>query len=369
MKSGTDVPDDLVDQIYEAAFVPELWSGVLDRLSAMTGSVGGAVLTASDRHPPRWAASEVVAPALHAFATGDAWKHNKRPERWLSAAHPGFLRDVDLFTDQELRDDQMSRELQTNGLGWQLGAVIPMSSGDVVVFSLERRFVDGAHDVAMRDAADPFRPHLARAGLLAARLGLERARNAVATLEAIGLPAAVTTASGHVLAANGLLDQSQILLPTAHGGLALPDARANELLRTAISTTAAGLSISRSIPMAAALDRPPVVIHVLPLSGAAHDIFSGAAIMLIVTTIGISVNAPDLSLLRSLFDLSPAEAKLAAGLSSGRTLKQAADDAGIRISTARSYLEGIFRKTGAHQQSQLVALLKSTQALIAPDRK
>ncbi len=169
------MPEDLVDQIYEAAFVPEMWPRVLDSLSAMTDSVGGAILATGDRHPPRWAASEVVAPALNAFATGDAWKHNKRPHRWLASAHPGFLRDVDLFTVQELRSDPMSHELQTNGLGWQLGAVIPMSSGEVVIFSLERRFADGAHDVAMREIADPFRPHLARAGLLAARLGLERA--------------------------------------------------------------------------------------------------------------------------------------------------------------------------------------------------
>ena len=42
----------------------------------------------------------------------------------------------------------------------------------------------------------------------------------------------------------------------------------------------------------------------------------------------------------------------------------AADGANIQFSTARSYLESIFRKTGTNQQSQLVALLKSTQPLI-----
>ncbi|MES2198496.1 MAG: hypothetical protein V4517_29085 [Pseudomonadota bacterium] len=51
-------------------------------------------------------------------------------------------------------------------------------------------------------------------------------------------------------------------------------------------------------------------------------------------------------LLRALFDLSPAEAKLAAALSLGGTLKQAADDARVGIGTARSNLENVFRKTG-----------------------
>jgi DNA-binding CsgD family transcriptional regulator/PAS domain-containing protein len=66
---------------------------------------------------------------------------------------------------------------------------------------------------------------------------------------------------------------------------------------------------------------------------------------------------------RALFALSPKEASLATSLASGRTLKQAADDNRIALSTARSYLETIFRKTGTRQQSHLVALLKSAQAI------
>jgi DNA-binding CsgD family transcriptional regulator len=46
------------------------------------------------------------------------------------------------------------------------------------------------------------------------------------------------------------------------------------------------------------------------------------------------------------------------------TLKESAADARISINTARSYLDSVFLKTGTHQQSQLVALLKSAQPLI-----
>ena len=67
---------------------------------------------------------------------------------------------------------------------------------------------------------------------------------------------------------------------------------------------------------------------------------------------------------RKLFDLTPTEARLAAALAGGLTLKDAAIHQGIRFSTARFYLHGIFRKTRTNQQSQLVALLKSTLPLI-----
>lgn len=354
----------LIENIYEAALVPDLWPSVLDQLSELTGSIGGAVLTRGRRHPPRWAASAPVAPALHAFASGEAWKYNKRAQRWISSGHAGFSRDVDLFTDEELRDDRMAAELHTHGLGWQLGTVIPMTSGEVVVFSLERRLADGAHDAAMRDIADPYRPHLARAGLLAARLGLHRAKTAVATLEAIGLPAVVTDAAGRVVAANGLVHRGEVFAPAAHGHFALSDPMADTLLKETIVSAVAGRLVARSIPMAGDGKRPAAIIHVLPLSGTAHDVFSNASVLVVATALDMSAKLPDLALLQGLFDLSPMEAKIAKGLCAGLALKQVAEEAEIQLSTARSYLEAIFRKTGAHQQSQLVALLKSTQPMV-----
>ena len=58
--------------------------------------------------------------------------------------------------------------------------------------------------------------------------------------------------------------------------------------------------------------------------------------------------------------------RLASSLAKGLSLKGAAQASDIRFSTARSYLESIFRKTGTNQQGQLVALLRSAQPLPAP---
>ena len=67
---------------------------------------------------------------------------------------------------------------------------------------------------------------------------------------------------------------------------------------------------------------------------------------------------------RDVFGLTAAEARLAVSLAAGQSLKAAADGSAIRFSTARSYLDSIFRKTNTHQQSQLVALIKSTQSFV-----
>ena len=365
MTIASEASASVVDDIYEAAFVPEKWPALLDQVSGMTGSIGGALLATGGRHPPRWAASEVIAPALRAYTSSEAWKENKRPQQVLSIRSGGFSRDIDLWTPEELERYRISDERSQHGLGWQLGSVIPMSSGETVIFTFDRRFDDGPHDVSMRNAADSLRPHLARAGLLAARLGLERARTMVATLAAIGLPAAVLARSGRVVAANELLQRmTSLFFEAAHGALAVTAPAAHALLQRAIVEYDRRDASVRSIPVPANDDRGAAVIHLLPVRGAAHDLFIGAEILIVATSVGANSASPSLSLLHGLFDLSPAEARLAAALAAGDPLKVIAANQGIQFSTARFYLDAVFRKTGTHQQSQLVALLKSAQPLI-----
>jgi DNA-binding CsgD family transcriptional regulator len=56
------------------------------------------------------------------------------------------------------------------------------------------------------------------------------------------------------------------------------------------------------------------------------------------------------------FGLTGAEARVLAGLLSGRTLVETAAALGISTSTAKSHLENIFMKTGVSRQAELVRL-------------
>lgn len=107
-----------------------------------------------------------------------------------------------------------------------------------------------------------------------------------------------------------------------------------------------------------------IVLSIAPLMAAdAPGIPFEPCAVIFMREISLELPAGFTEQVRTLFDLAPKEASLAASLASGRTLKQAADDNRIQISTARSYLEKIFQKTGARQQSQLVAILKSAQTI------
>lgn len=70
----------------------------------------------------------------------------------------------------------------------------------------------------------------------------------------------------------------------------------------------------------------------------------------------------DAELLRRLYGVTQAEARLAARLFSGETLADAASHCGIAQATARTQLRGIFEKTGTHRQAELVRLLVALTA-------
>ncbi|HLG89240.1 MAG TPA: hypothetical protein VKZ79_18825 [Alphaproteobacteria bacterium] len=82
--------------------------------------------------------------------------------------------------------------------------------------------------------------------------------------------------------------------------------------------------------------------------------------------VGIVIADPDqdevlpIERLRTLYGLTPAEARLAARLSAGDTLKSAAAAIGIGYATARSQLAAVFRKTETRRQGDLIRLILTT---------
>lgn len=356
---GAEETSAVVDRIYEAAFLPDEWPTALGAISALSGSATGTILLFDDDSPVRGRCTAVVRPLLDEFVSGDAWKLSDSVQRIYALRPASFVVVDDLLTAEEIERDPQRINLRAIGIGTNIVATVPMPTGELVMFVFQRWLKDGAGDPASLDLLNGFRPHLARAGLIAARLGLEQARATVAALDALGLPAAIMSAAGRVLAANRRLEaMSDTFLSASHGGLAIAHGPANTLLQEAIAQNRHH-SVVRSFPVPAGEGRPAMVIHVLPLRRAAHDLFNGGDILVAATVPTPGAFVPSAGILTGLFDLTPAEARLASALASGQPLEAAAAACGITVKSARTYLERIFRKTGTHQQSQLVALLKT----------
>ena len=139
--------------------------------------------------------------------------------------------------------------------------------------------------------------------------------------------------------------------------IALTDSRANDLLWAALAALDSNSELSvRSFPLRDADDKAALVAHLIPIRRSAHDIFAGSYALLVVTPVSAPA-APPIELMRSLFDLTPSEARVARGLAAGETLEEIAASGGVAISTVRSQLRQVLEKTGCARQAEVVSLL------------
>lgn len=350
--------DKLIDRIYEAAVVPELWPGVLHDVSLLGGCFGGILFTTAARQITHWTSSDDARDLFEGFlANRAAQEDNIRLKHGIAARHHGFFGNHQLYGRAEMeRSAIYTTFFFPNGLGYAAGSILPMPNGDIAVFDLERRFSDGPVSAEELARLDAVRPHLARAAALSTRLSLGRAKAIVEVLGQAGMPAAVLSASDRVLAANQAVQAlSRQIIFLAHGRLGLADAASNQLLATTLAALGQRENTS-SIPLPPAEEAVAGVLHVLPLPRDARDLFNGAKALLIVTQLDRPAS-PTAELLTGLFDLTPSEARVARGLSEGHSTDEVAAALGLSRETVRFYLKGVFAKTGVSRQVDLVALL------------
>jgi DNA-binding CsgD family transcriptional regulator len=145
---------------------------------------------------------------------------------------------------------------------------------------------------------------------------------------------------------NGLLSAGRVFETTKLVRLILAAAASGK-----IGATAGRMLIGRSE------DRPAYVLTVAPLRVDAAVDDRRLAMIVVVDPERHSPSEKDLA---EFFGLSPAEARLAAALLTGKTLSKIAADFGVRLPTLRTQLGSILRKVGAERQSDLVRILSST---------
>lgn len=171
-------------------------------------------------------------------------------------------------------------------------------------------------------------------------------------------------------AADAIMSRPGNLLGQAAGHLVSPDAASLSLLQRMVAQACklrediipgtGGDLMMRAKP---GTSSSHLSVSVGPLADTALNgsPFLQRCAVVFVREISLDVQAGFEKQVRNLFGLTAREANLAASLASGRSVKEAAKDAGIAYSTMRTYLENVFRKTETRQQSQLVALLRSLQ--------
>jgi hypothetical protein len=158
--------DPFIDDIYEAAVVPEKWQAILDRLAEMADDEG-TLLFAAGPGAPRWLASEAIQRTVEEWIGSKWYLDNPRGQRLVPIEEPRFLTDLDALTADEIdASDYYTELLRPRGLGWCVGTTIRSPAGDTLVFSIEKAHSKGPVPRMVAEQLDRLRPHLARASLL-----------------------------------------------------------------------------------------------------------------------------------------------------------------------------------------------------------
>ncbi len=95
-------------------------------------------------------------------------------------------------------------------------------------------------------------------------------------------------------------------------------------------------------------------------SGASKDV---DAIVAVFINDPEQAPVPDVQMLRDWYDLTPAEARVAALLAGGLSLDEIGERLGIGTNTARTHLKNIFSKTDTRRQGELIRLLLSNPTI------
>jgi len=347
---------DFISEIYEATANYSHWSVVLNGIASKIGACGMAIV-----HRTGNAASWILSQGLEDFGAAyieAGWiNRDDRVSPVLAEHYPGFRVDSDYWTEEQVREMPIYRDfLFPRNMNASAATLIQGSRDDALHIAVE-----GLPSYADASSVVPFlnslRPHLARAVSLSMKLAQVYAEGVVKGLEARGVGAAVVGPTGRLRAANesfggwfggDITDRA--------GNIRFRDLAANRQIYLALGLEPGSQKGGRSFPVRSG--SAVAALHCLPLRGRSQDIFESDGFALMLARPDNRM-VPTADLLRLLFDLTPAEARLARLLAQGRTVGEAAGECGIQPNTVRVHLKAVYAKTGFSGQSDLIAAFSS----------
>lgn len=362
---------DLVDRIYAAAEDPAVWPDTLDAIAEATGSAASLLYRNMDAQE----GGVDVAVRISAEAATAYQQYYHRVDPWgnspraAAMVRPGAVLDGDELVDRsDLHATEYYNDFaRPNGLSRVLVGVVAKHGPFASVVSLIRDDAAAPHGRDERQLLGALMPHLTRAVEIHRRLLpisvldgagvdlLDCLSSAVILLDEHGRTIFVNRAAQRLLA-------MQDGLFVEHGCIAAALPRDRDALRLLVLQAArkracdalhsgGALSISRP-----SMRRPynVLVTPVGPRHASAHG--PEAVVALFVADPDDRTQSQAETLMR-LFALTPAEARLAAGLGTGATMVEVADALGIGRETARSHLRSVFAKTGTTRQAELVRII------------
>jgi DNA-binding CsgD family transcriptional regulator len=370
MRNPADPFDSLIKAIYDAAITPSLWPIFLEQLRGLLDAEFLAVvaihkptLQVKTLHHTQWdpvAINDLAARQLMRVPMREqiAFGAPDTPHSSLSLmSEPEFAR-TDFYQDwmapNGLRDGATCAIIDNAEEHLMIG----------MVTALHREPVS-EHEMTMLARLSP---HLRRALMIGQALentreGGWKAGLALAALARIDTPILICDAEGHMVFANPAgeisLREERFLL--VHNGQLEPrDPQDSGPFIDALQHAASGetLAAQRSFGLPLLGTDGVGYAYILPLHGGVQA--QGApdkplVAVFLATSKGQPL--PEKTMLRDLFNLSPAEIRIALCIGQGQSVPTTAESLQLSVNTVKTHLAHVFRKTGCATQAELVKLI------------
>jgi DNA-binding CsgD family transcriptional regulator len=362
--------DHLIGVLYETALDPSLWKVAIGLCGQYAGGVDGHLLTMSKKtdtvisailagiaYPDQSNTDYIdyfgaIDPRIKYFCQGavDEWR------RCIEVNNPHFVKHNEFYQDF----------FMAYGARYSMTGRIDENTEQYTILSIIRAVGQQQFDAAEQQAAQRFSGHLQRA--LRLQQHTQHLHNKI-ELGAMAIDALAFA----------------ILIVDDKGGILHLNIGAERLLNTKISdlTCITGkLSASNAIDKSrlaalilAATGKPavggamllngeqPRQVFITPLPAASPFGKDWQTPLALVLVIEADSNLSTLKLLGKLYNLTPAELRVASALLAGDSPENYAQQVGVSQNTVRSQLISLFRKTGTRRQSELVALLSRVPPL------
>lgn len=362
---------DLLLDLYSCPQEPERWGRVMDRLCRRIGVASSVIqFLRPSGHVmvPVWSARDSA--SMRAAALHDRFVNNSSNPRFEMTSHARLapsrlIRDSDWFETGSPRYAELRQKLRNAGLGRSIAFGIKW--GDDAVFSL----------IAHRSAQDDhgfgheheqflleLGPHIEKALELSNRW--DKGTNHAAGMEAV----LQTLRAGTVIcepdrtvawlnaSAEDIVQRSPALI--VQDGMLRARRQADDRMLEKLVRDAGAPGATARVMALGQGERGEVQVLALPASTLSHGPFgSGEAENRIGLVLARPQEAPALAAddVADLFGLTRAEARVAAALCRGSSVKDYAAGRGLAEGSARNQLKQVMAKTNASRQSDLVRQL------------
>lgn len=351
----------LSQTLYEAALVPELWPAALGELAAFGNCQAALLFVEAGR------ALDIIASSPTATALAERYQSAGWPERNVQVknarakAQDRFIRDEEIFNRSELHElDYFRHFLRPAGLGEGCVTSFDLRGSPGIALSLHRRSCDGRLPEGDLNRLGSVRGDLGRALLLAMASEVASWAAQLEMLGHLGHAALLIDRTGRLLAMNPQFKQLEgAIWRDRSDKLELRQREVQISLSAFLERPRDGNEKGTSLVVPHQQTDQGWFIHLIPVTRRAQDRLLQGGYVVVASPIAMMQKTLDAPVLKQLFGLTQAEARVAHLIGGGLALPQIAEVLNVSTETVRSQAKAIFNKTGTCRQAELVMLLSN----------